>query len=573
MKKNYLFVLSALCLLTVSCEQTSEDENVTEPEQKYVTFIPSLQAPTRATETAFEQGDEIGVFAVKAGATLQASGNYADNERYRYKETQFEPVGNGIEADADGLAFYAVYPYTASASNSMTFDVKTNQTTAQARTQSDLCTAYNSTTTQRKVNMRFSHRLSRVIVKLEGVNLENKKISVSLKGIKTQTAVNLTSGTYEGTGDASDVVMGQTATNTYEAIIAPQQIEAGLEFISVSVDNREVKFSQTSPLTLGSGRQAEYTIDVDNVVVIAGDINEWNLEGPITQLGDVTCTNSEALKFWVTSCERVGGVVIMDFRMKNVSGKNLANLELWTGHYNMDKIFQTDAEDDLGNNYAHSLTFGSGFFTEDHFKIAQLNSGETAEGHVRIARVGSLGEFDPTNKAKNVSVWYKIEADNYDFSNPENDDKVGVVQFGRVPLTDNRLITGGIQTCDRQLKFEVNSVQRTTSKWDSPVINIEYTISNLSSEPVLGFYLHGIGTNTYCYDQAGRDHGLRLAASGSSFEGDITTDIPAHGSVKATVQVDDDDNTATTIYCLMECKANNRQLDDGYLRFLAIPVK
>ena len=573
MRKNTLLLMSALCVLTVSCQKSDDNENSKEAEQqRYVTFTPSLQAPTRATTTAFEQGDEIGVFAVKRGATLLEAGNYADNERYIYKETLFEPVGNGIEADADGLAFYAVYPYSANASNNMTFDVKTNQTTATAITQSDLCTAYCSTTTLKKVDMRFSHRLSRVIVKLQGVNLESKKISVTLKGVKTQTAVDLSKGSFEATGDASDVQMGLTGTNTYEALIAPQQIEAGLEFISVTVDNREVKFSQTSPLTLGSGRQAEYTIDVDNVVVIAGDINDWNQEGPITQLGDVTCTNSEALKFWVTSCERVGGVVIMDFMMKNVSGKNLTDLELWTGNYSMDNIFQSEAEDDLGKKYPHQLTFGNGLFEEDHFKIAQLTSGETVEGHVRITRPSAEGAFDPTNKAKNMSVWYQIQASNYDFSNSANSDKVGVVKFGRVPLTDNRLTTNGIQTCDRQLKFEVNSVQRGTNDWDGSVINIEYTITNLSAEPVLGFFLHGPGSYTSCYDQAGHGLNWRLAVGGSSFEGDMLTDIPANGSVKATVQVDDFEKTATTIYCLMECQAKNRQLDDGYLRFLAIPV-
>ena len=89
-------------VLAWSCTQENNEiltgqEKLTNEES--VNFLPSFgQGGTRATETAFERGDEISVFAVdpNTGTALKASGNYADNERYTYDGSIFTAAGAGI---------------------------------------------------------------------------------------------------------------------------------------------------------------------------------------------------------------------------------------------------------------------------------------------------------------------------------------------------------------------------------------------------------------------------------------------------------------------------------------------
>ena len=58
----------------------------------------------RATETTFETGDAIGVYAAvrmsSAPATLKTSGNYADNKRFIWNGSQFVADGDANEIAA-----------------------------------------------------------------------------------------------------------------------------------------------------------------------------------------------------------------------------------------------------------------------------------------------------------------------------------------------------------------------------------------------------------------------------------------------------------------------------------------
>ena len=69
--------------------------------------------------------------------------------KYVYNGNTFKASSNAISFDEsyeDGLAYYAMYPYSASASSKYTFNVETNQSYASNYTASDLCTSYNEPT-------------------------------------------------------------------------------------------------------------------------------------------------------------------------------------------------------------------------------------------------------------------------------------------------------------------------------------------------------------------------------------------------------------------------------------------
>ena len=73
---------------------------------------------SRATDDAFEDGDEIGIYAVRRNGntigTILKSGNVADNRRYIYRDGTLTPAtGNDAIYPPAGsrVDFYAYYPY------------------------------------------------------------------------------------------------------------------------------------------------------------------------------------------------------------------------------------------------------------------------------------------------------------------------------------------------------------------------------------------------------------------------------------------------------------------------------
>ena len=564
--KGHIFILLFICLMVFSCSQSEDEVIVNATAKPTVTFLPSIGMPTRATETTFETNDEISVFAVKGSTTLKSSGNYADNVCYRISNNSFTAVNNGIAIDEDGLAYYAIYPYSSQAGSKMTFSVKSDQSKHSNLTASDLCTAFASKTSSQQVSLKFSHKLSRVLIKLAGEGIASKNISMKLTGVQTQVSTDLNANTFVGSGAKTEIKMGLTSTNTYEAIIAPQSIAANSDFLILTVDGQENILHLESNTDFLSGRQKSYNVEIGssgNVVIFGGDISPWDNDAPVSQLGRVTLNNSDALNFGVFACERVGGVVIMDIKMKNVSDVDLQNVKFVRGFYDWGNILRWQAHDNLDNSYDNvELSFDQSRF-KGEFNVMQLLRGEVKEGSIRI------NDFDKSNKAQQVSVWFKVSADNYAFGNDYNQDQVSVVQFGSIPITDNRVLSDGIQSCDRLLKFEVKSCKRN----NEGNLIIQYSITNNSDETLQNFQLHGVGTYTKCFDDLSNNYWWDLAFNAEEYHGDATTDIKAHSTVQGYILVHDFSENAKSVSCYMSCDASSRQLDDEWLRFITIPVQ
>ena len=84
---NKLYVLLCFFILLSSCN--NENENLPGINNGEVTFT---ILKTKAGDTSFSIGDEIGVYAVVNGQSLQSSGNFADNKRFRWNGSAFVPV-------------------------------------------------------------------------------------------------------------------------------------------------------------------------------------------------------------------------------------------------------------------------------------------------------------------------------------------------------------------------------------------------------------------------------------------------------------------------------------------------
>ena len=287
MKRIYLISAVSIIFMLGACSRdkvNNDPEPIWPSAQQVVKFRSSILPSTRATETNFENGDEISVFAVQpsAGVSLLPVGNYVDNIRYVYSDGLFVPVMNGINLpnDLSGLSYYAVYKYSSDITNEGLFTVNYDQSTHEKLSESDFCTAYVPATSGQYVDLTFSHRLSRIIVNLEGSDLGSSSATMQLTNVLRTSSYDLNANTFVGVSDPGDIQMMESSTNRFEAIMAPQTVEGGSEMFSIIYNGEELRVELKYETTFRSGRQYEYTISVDEekALIISGNINPWNTD-------------------------------------------------------------------------------------------------------------------------------------------------------------------------------------------------------------------------------------------------------------------------------------------------------
>ena len=191
----------------------------------------------RVTETTFETGDAIGVYAAvrmsSAPATLKTSGNYADNKRFVWNGSQFVADGDANEIAAGyETDYYAYYPYREDMGNPLDYDFSIQGDQREGITLSDFMYAANrSGTTDKVITLAFSHRLSRLQVTytpeageaLSGVTIQRAKATAN---------INLGTGTANTLGATSDIRMYNDG-GTFTAVIPAQDRDADGTFLTL----------------------------------------------------------------------------------------------------------------------------------------------------------------------------------------------------------------------------------------------------------------------------------------------------------------------------------------------------
>lgn len=279
-----MMLAMASCVIAASCSNT-EEQIFPEEEKKSVSFTASMRNLSRATETEFEENDKIAVYAVQedeSGNTiLRSSGNYADFVTYTYQGGKF--VNElGIVCPSDfGVRYFAIYPSTAGANvPTSKFYVKTDQSASGQYTLSDYCTAVSDVTMEKDVNLIFSHRMSHVIVNLEGEGIGAGIPTVKLNNVNTGCNIDLNANTFTAFESRNTVYCTDNGTNSYKAIIVPQTIKKGSSFITVVLNGKEFVLDAESDIVLASGKQQVFNLVIKNgdIVSFTGSILPWGTE-------------------------------------------------------------------------------------------------------------------------------------------------------------------------------------------------------------------------------------------------------------------------------------------------------
>uniref|UniRef100_UPI004028F003 hypothetical protein n=1 Tax=Alloprevotella sp. TaxID=1872471 RepID=UPI004028F003 len=144
---------------------------------------------------------------------------------------------------------------------------------------------------------------------------------------------------------------------------------------------------------------------------------------------------SDYFKMEITRCERVADVLIVDFKMKNVSGKDLQQVELR----------DVGSKDNLGNKYytGQDVSLGGKW---SYWGQKSIKKNETITGSFRIRA------FDKTNSAQKLTLNFKCASSDLDFD--------GEVSIANIKIADKRVLTDGIDTNDFGLKYQLVGTER-----------------------------------------------------------------------------------------------------------------
>ena len=482
----------ASCVIVASC--SNSDESISPVEDKgSVSFTASMKSLSRATETEFEEGDRIAVYAMQedenGSTTLKPSGNYADDVTYTYTAGKFTNA-KGIACPANfGVRYFAIYPNTAGAEVPVSkFQVKTNQHETGQYTLSDLCTAVSDITKDKEVDLVFSHRLSHVIINLEGNVLGTGQPIVSLTNVNTMCNVNFSANSYVASGSKNVIRCTDNGTNSYKAIIVPQTIKMGEAFLSVSLNGKEHVLKAATDIVFASGKQRMFNLIVDNdeIVSYTSNILPWDEEN----------------------------------RRLEIAPESL----------------------DLGTEVSATLTMTSHngptvyeLFTEGEAGWAKLDK-----------KVGVIPEYVPADASTIETI--TITADrtglapgNYSFTLIVRSD----LGDTRIPVSmtveSQNAEDAQIFSCDENLAFTLLgcTISGTTA-------TIEMKVTNVGSSSI-NLRLYG-GNEGFAYDDQGHKlsgSNMSVALSGSGYSSGYTsTEIPAGVTTKAYIRLSDVDDVA-----------------------------
>lgn len=273
--KKILF-LSAMAALVMSSCSKSEDEILAPSNQmQFMAEYPT----TRATTTAFESGDAMGVFVSQyngdVAAPLQISGNYANNVCSTFDGTKWvnSPAIYWAEGKFD---VYAYYPYDKPASvDEYKFSVALDQSTAET---AEALSGYEASdflwakatgiSKMDAVPLTFSHKMSKVVINLvKGEDYEGDiptEAVVRIHNTVPAAIVDLATGvvTKNGYESAKSITTKKVSDGVYTAIVVPQRLENKLPLIEVL--SHGVSYLVESKFVFRSGTQHTINLTLNN---------------------------------------------------------------------------------------------------------------------------------------------------------------------------------------------------------------------------------------------------------------------------------------------------------------------
>ena len=308
MKKILIFLTIALLLAACSNDNdpaaTNEEGRIPLQVTGYISNF--HLGVTRAADSHWEEGDEIGIYAVNSGdqpTNLQSdqhapfklrNGGTGEtdnhNDTYNFK-VFFSNSPVYLPEDGSSIDVYGYYPYNATYTNPQDIPVDVSMQNPQKNI--DLMTTgivsrttINGDTRINKLNpscqLLFHHRLTKLVFNLKpGEDFTNKDIegatSLTISNQRTEGTYNIYNNEFTYIGDADQKIFAVTAeyvaenyVKTFEAIVLPNATTSPAvdRKVTIVVDGRSYTFTISSATSFDAGTKYTYNVTVYPFTVI-----------------------------------------------------------------------------------------------------------------------------------------------------------------------------------------------------------------------------------------------------------------------------------------------------------------
>lgn len=275
--KKILFAFFATALIVaVSCEKKETTPVLPENTPQEITFKANIYTFTKATDTAFENSDAIGVSIFNPEV-------YLFNKEFTYNEGKFSSsVAHKWYEDRNlESTITAVYPYNGSIAeynSAVVFQVSENQAVKAGYAASDLMVAKTiSKPTAEAVQLPFKHALSKIEVKINS-QLSEDIADVYFVDVNTEVTYDPKDPANLTTTETKGIVKAYKAGNdTWGLIVAPMK-EASPKLAIVTVSGKQYSFELTENVTFSSGKisTAEVTVKEESIYTsFTSSIEDW----------------------------------------------------------------------------------------------------------------------------------------------------------------------------------------------------------------------------------------------------------------------------------------------------------
>ena len=271
MKKSLIYAGMALLTLAACNKKPQVDPQPIDFSQYAVRVEPVI---TRATETNFEKGDQIGLSIVRA------AGEYATNAQLTHDGTAFTGSLNWYEEGAEESTLKAYYPYKEGEALPAKFTVQSDQSKGTAASDFVSAVKENVLPTANAVAMVFKHQLTRLVVTIQNNS------GAAIESVQFQEIIPVANIGADLTAKVDENAKWQTITafakeDKYYAIVPGQTVAP---VVVVTAAGKELS-QQLAEATLEPGKQYSISVVVNKEeikVVLAGEIENWTDGGELT---------------------------------------------------------------------------------------------------------------------------------------------------------------------------------------------------------------------------------------------------------------------------------------------------
>ena len=292
MKIKNLFVVALASIVALAA--CKKEPVVTPPADLTIKLNASVYGFTKATDTAFEAGDAMGV------NVYEGENSYIFNAKFTYNGSALTSVTEykWYEDTETVGTITAYYPYVSlsESATALTFTVNTDQSSVEKYKGSDFMVATTSSKpTEEAINLNFKHALSKIVVTVDN-QLSEAIQDVWLTDVLGSVTFDLKTGAVAATGSQGNVKGYKSSDNTWQLIIAPQTANPKLALTTAS--GKQYTFVLSEGVTFSAGKYSTAAVTVNDATVstlFTPNIENWVADNELNFGQDEILDNDDNL--------------------------------------------------------------------------------------------------------------------------------------------------------------------------------------------------------------------------------------------------------------------------------------